>query len=328
MIIITGADGFIGSNLVTHLSKNLPEESLTLVVSLASDSKWKNLRQKRFNAIINKDRFLESIIKNELPELPIAIVHLGASSYTTEMDCGYLLENNYEYTRILAEYSLKNSVKFIYASSAATYGNGELGFSDEDSLTPNLLPTNPYGFSKWLFDQWAIRSTDCKTLVGLRFFNVYGPNEHHKGGQSSPVPIFYKQLKETGKVRLFQSEHPDYKDGEQKRDFIWVDDCCSVIRYFIKRRNDVPGGIFNVGTGHASTWLHMAKAIHKAGNFAKDFDVEYIPMPEKLKEHYQYFTEADLSKLLGSAYYPDSFTPLDVGVSEYVTKYLDLDRHR
>jgi ADP-L-glycero-D-manno-heptose 6-epimerase len=319
MIIITGADGFIGSNALHFIARSFPAEPLGAVVALKTDTKWKNLLGKRLSYIADKDEFISELQNNSLKVTPTAIVHLGAKSYTTELDCGLLLNNNYRYTKVLAEYCLQQDIRFIYASSAATYGNGELGFSDADELTPNLKPTNPYGFSKWLFDQWAIEHKATLKIAGLRFFNVYGPNEQHKGGQSSPIPVFYNQVCDTGTIRLFKSDRKEYADGEQKRDFISVVDCIKVIIWLIENRT--VGGIFNVGTGRATTWLDVAKAVHKSAQPQVPFSVEYIEMPEKLKDHYQYYTQADLTKLRKAGYTAE-FISIGEGITEYVSEFL------
>jgi len=319
MIVITGADGFIGSNALYFISKMFPSESLGAVVALQKDQKWKNLLGKRLSYIADKNQFLSDIQNNLLKVTPTTIVHLGARSYTTELDCGFLLTNNFRYTQILAEYCLENNIRFIYASSAATYGDGELGFSDDDELTPHLAPRNPYGFSKWLFDQWAIEHKVTSKIAGLRFFNVYGPNEQHKGGQSSPIPVFYKQICDTGTIRLFKSDRKDYSDGQQTRDFISVVDCIKIIIWLIEKKSI--GGIFNVGTGTATTWLEVAQAVHKVARPEIELSVEYVDMPEKLREHYQYHTQADLTKLR-SVGYSGEFIKIDAGVSEYVSEFL------
>jgi len=242
---------------------------------------------------------------------------MGANSSTTEKDADLLFTNNYEYTKALAEYSLKNNVRFIYASSAATYGNGVLGFDDELKKTGKLRPLNMYGYSKQLFDLWAIRCNTFDKIVGLKYFNVYGPNEYHKGDMRSVVHKAFEQVRDTGKVKLFKSLNKDYKDGEQMRDFIYVKDAVNMTLYFLEHPDK--NGLFNVGSGKAQTWNDLVTALFNAMN--KPVNIEYIDLPDHLADKYQYFTEANTSKLM-SVGYNEPVSSLEDGVNDYVKNYL------
>jgi ADP-L-glycero-D-manno-heptose 6-epimerase len=321
MIVVTGAAGFIGSNTVAHLSEQ--GHDIVAVVDMDEGLKWKNLWNKPVADTIDKEEFLAMVVEKRLPFLPTSIVHMGANSSTTTTDCKHLLENNFRYSKILATYAVQNEVRFIYASSAATYGNGDQGFSDSEEANLSLRPINAYGFSKWMFDQWAIRHKLLNRIVGLRFFNVYGPNEYHKLGQSSPVGVFLSQLLDRGTIRLFASLHPDFENGKQQRDFVYVKDCCKIIDWLLKNLD--ANGIFNVGTGTARTWIDMAQAIAKAVD--KECNIEFVDLPEKLRDQYQYFTEADVTRLRAAGYL-DEMTPLEEGVADYIKSYLLKNEYR
>jgi ADP-L-glycero-D-manno-heptose 6-epimerase len=245
---------------------------------------------------------------------------MGACSATTEKDFDYLYTNNVEYSKKLWNYCADRQISFIYASSAATYGNGEQGFSDEN-CGKSLEPLNGYGYSKKIFDVWAAAQTKIpKQHVGLKFFNVYGPNEYSKGSMASVVHHGFNQLTESGKIRLFKSHNPDYKDGGQLRDFIYVKDICSVIRFFIE--NPTVNGLFNVGTGITESFSTLGKSIFKALKLSES--IEYIDMPEHLREKYQYFTQAKIDKLR-SVGYNNKFYTLEDGVADYIQNYLNKD---
>jgi len=243
---------------------------------------------------------------------------MGACSSTTERDADYLLRNNYRYTRVLCEWSLANKARFVYASSAATYGDGSQGYSDDDGATPTLRPLNMYGYSKQMFDLWALQLGLFNRIVGLKYFNVYGPYEDHKGDMRSVVHKSYGQIMASGTVKLFKSYKKRYKDGEQKRDFIYVKDAVDVTLYFAERRS--PGGLFNCGTGEARSWNDLARATFAA--IGKKPKIEYIDMPESLREKYQYFTQDDVTKLRVPGGYSKPFTSLENGVKDYVSSYL------
>jgi len=315
MTVVTGAAGFIGRNAVAALNAR-GNDDLLLVDVLGKDDKWKNLRGLRFEDIISPAEFLAAIETNESPDID-AIIHLGACSATTERDADYLLDNNYHYTRRLCQWSLEKSVRFVYASSAATYGDGNAGYSDDDRITPTLRPLNMYGYSKHMFDLWALKHHLFDRIVGLKYFNVYGPYEDHKGDMRSVIHKSYAQILHTGKVQLFKSYKPDYADGEQKRDFVYVKDAVDVTLHFAEHRN--VGGLFNCGTGQARTWKDLATAEFLAMGLQPQ--IEFIDMPETLRDRYQYFTQADIGKLR-KAGYTAAFTTLEAGVRDYVTSYL------
>lgn len=314
-IIVTGGAGFIGSNLVATLNRR-GIENILVVDHLGSSDKWKNLVGLRFDDYLDKQDFLQMVLDRKCAP-PLAIFHLGACSSTTETDAGYLMENNYRYTRCLCEWALVNHSRFVYASSAATYGDGSQGYSDEDCATAFLEPLNMYGYSKQVFDLWALRSGLLEEIVGLKFFNVYGPREDHKGDMRSVVHKAFHQVQTSGEITLFKSCRDDYADGQQDRDFVYVDDAVDVMLYFFDHP-DV-NGLFNCGTGQARTWLDLAKAVFAA--LDRPPQIRMIDMPEHLREKYQYHTQAELGKLR-EAGYRSPFTSLEEGVRDYVTRYL------
>jgi len=316
LTVVTGAAGFIGRNTVAALNAR-GADHLLLVDKLGIDEKWKNLLGLRFEDLIDPDQFINRI---EAPNNPLeidAIIHLGACSATTERDADYLLRNNYLYTRRLCEWSLARGIRFIYASSAATYGDGSHGYSDEDSVTPTLRPLNMYGYSKHMFDLWALKNQLFDRIVGLKYFNVFGPFEDHKGDMRSVICKSYQQIRQTGEISLFKSYRPDCGDGEQKRDFIYVKDAVDVTLYFLDHRER--GGLLNCGTGQARTWKDLALAMFAAMDVKPN--IKFIEMPETLREKYQYFTQADLSKLRRVGY-GARFSPLEDAVRDYVQMYL------
>jgi len=314
-IIVTGAAGFIGRNVVEGLNRRGLTQ-LLLVDELGTDEKWQNLLGLRYEDLISPDQFLDMIEDGEVPESS-ACIHLGACSATTEKDADYLLENNYRYTRTVCQWSLENSVRFVYASSAATYGDGSLGYNDDDAVTPNLRPLNMYGYSKQMFDLWALQHGLFDRIVGLKYFNVYGPFEEHKGEMRSLVQKAYHQILNKGYLELFKSHHPDYRDGEQKRDFVYVRDAVDVTLFFAL--DSSKGGLFNCGGGEARTWLDLAHALFKA--MGRTPDIRFIDMPEILKKKYQYFTQADSAKL-SRAGYSKPFASVEEGVGDYVRTHL------
>ena len=317
MIVITGGAGFIGSAFVWRLNQEGIDDIL-IIDSLGTDDKWKNLVNLRFADYIHKDAFLRMICDDRVPFDVSAIVHMGACSSTTERDADYLWNNNYLYTKTLAEWSLQRGIRFIYASSAATYGDGTQGFSDDHSKINILKPINMYGYSKQLFDLWALKNHVENKIAGIKFFNVFGPNEYHKADMTSVIFKAFHQIKETGKVRLFKSYLPKYPDGGQLRDFVYVKDCLNVMWWLFN--NPAANGIFNLGTGKARTWNDLIKAVFAAMGIKTN--IEYIEMPESLRNQYQYFTEAQMSKLKKAAGCPVVFSPLEDSVRDYVVNYL------
>lgn len=314
-IVVTGGAGFIGSCIVRTLN-DTGIEDIVIVDDIASTNKWMNIRNKRYKEYIHKSQFLGKL--SSFSDIT-TIIHLGAQSSTTEKNFDYLWSNNFEYTKILWEYCSERHIRFIYASSAATYGDGSQGFDDQMDID-ELLPLNGYGYSKQLFDLWVKRQAKCYPVqyVGLKFFNVYGPNEYFKGDMASMAFHGYHQIKDTGKIRLFKSYNLRYQDGEQLRDFVYVKDVCSVILWFLN--NPSVSGLYNVGTGQAKSFRELSESIFKAMNLA--MDIEYIDMPEYLKEKYQYYTKAEVIKLRQAGYDKEFFS-LEDGVIDYVQSYLN-----
>lgn len=313
-IIVTGGAGFIGSCVVRELN-NRGIEDIIIVDNIATTDKWMNMRNKKYIKYVHKSNFLA-----ELPsyEGVTAIIHMGAQSSTTERDFDYLWENNFEYTKALWNYCAEKQIQFIYASSAATYGDGELGFDDKMDID-QLRPLNGYGYSKQLFDQWVkhqARSFPAQ-YAGLKFFNVYGPNEYFKGSMASMIFHGYKQIMESGKIKLFKSCNPDYADGGQLRDFVYVKDVCDVIIWLLE--NKQVSGLFNVGTGRAQSFKELAEATFAA--LGMEPVIEYIDMPEHLKKKYQYYTKAEMDKLR-SVGYNHEFSDLTNGARDYVRNHL------
>ena len=312
MIILTGGAGFIGSNFLKFLN-NKGIEDIIIVDNLGSSIKWKNLIGRKFIDIIHKSEFLD--IKENFKNVE-AIFHFGACSRTTETDINYLIENNYHYSIELAKFALENNARFMYASSASTYGDGSKGYSDE--IFDELEPLNGYGFSKHLFDLWVIRQKLDKVFLGLKFFNVFGPNELHKDDMASMVTKAYFQIKNTGKIKLFKSYNPNYADGEQVRDFIYVKDAIDIV-WKLYQHNIA--GIYNIGTGKARSWNDLAKAVFKAMGIEPN--IEYIDMPEDLKKQYQYYTQADTSKLTATGINLQIHT-LEESVEDYIGNYISI----
>lgn len=314
MIIVTGAAGFIGSCVVRSLNE-AGRSDIVIVDNISETDKWMNMRNKKYIKYVHKSRFLEELPTYENVE---AIVHMGAQSSTTERDFDYLWENNFEYTKALWNYCAEKHISFIYASSAATYGDGSLGFNDRMDID-KLLPLNGYGYSKQLFDLWVKHQAKSfpAQYCGLKFFNVYGPNEYFKGSMASMVFHGFNQIKETGKVKLFKSCNPNYADGGQLRDFVYVKDICKVIMWLLVNKH--VSGLFNVGTGRAQSFAELAEATFHALDLEPN--IEYIDMPEKLRGKYQYYTKAEMSKLYDAGY-PFEFMDVENGVHDYVQSHL------
>jgi ADP-L-glycero-D-manno-heptose 6-epimerase len=316
MIVVTGGAGFIGSVFVARLNAE-GRNDILIVDNLGSSTKWENLVKRRYVDYSHKDAFLAMIEADCVPFDVEAVVHLGACSATTERDADYLMENNFHYTAALADWALNKGVRFIYASSAATYGDGALGFSDSDDVTGALRPINMYGYSKQLFDLKVLRENRTSLLAGVKFFNVFGPNEYHKGDMTSVIFKAFHQIRETGRVKLFKSYRPEYPDGGQQRDFVYVKDCVDVLWWLLTHRE--ANGIFNLGTGKAQSWNDLITAVFAA--MKMPVAIDYIEMPEGLRGQYQYFTEARMEKLRGVGC-PVGFPPLEEAVADYVQNHL------
>jgi len=318
MVVVTGAAGLIGSGVVRHLN-DLGYEELILVDELDNPDKVKNLQGKKYQSLLPISGLFEWLQGRE-SEIE-AFIHLGACSDTLEQNENYLLDNNTRYTQRIAEYALKNGQRFIYASSAATYGDGSKGFSDAHDLLDFLQPLNLYGKSKHLFDLWAKKEGVLDQIVGLKYFNVFGPNENHKGRMASMVYKMIPVIEQEGVIRLFKSSEPEkYADGGQCRDFIYVKDAVKMTCGFL---NDKRGGIFNIGRGEPTTWNQLAGAVFKALN--KPFNIEYIDMPEKLTRQYQNYTCAEMNKYSQDKELKLSYDT-DEAVKDYVQNYIVLDR--
>lgn len=316
MIVVTGGAGLIGSAIVWRLNQ-LGEDNILIVDNLGTSEKWKNLVPLRYVDYLSREMFIEQLEAGSLGTID-TIFHLGACSATTELDSNYLMENNYRYTLRIAQYVEKNpQCRMIYASSAATYGDGEHGYVDDESQLENLRPLNMYGYSKHLFDLKAKREGWLKNIVGIKYFNVYGPNENHKGAMRSVINKAFPELYNEGTMSLFQSHRDEYGDGEQLRDFVYVKDAVEMTLFFWKNREI--GGIFNIGTGNARTWNDVAHSMFKATG--QESNISYIPMPEHLKGKYQYYTCADLSKLRSAGCDWQSRT-LEEAIDDYINGYL------
>ena len=314
-IIVTGAAGFIGRNVVAELNRRGPAE-LILVDNLGDSEKWRNLVGLNFEDLVTPEDLWPWLAGRAKGHVN-AIIHLGACSSTTETDAEYLITNNYRYTRRLCEWALANSSRFIYASSAATYGDGSSGFSDEDAVTERLAPLNMYGYSKHVFDLWALHNRLFDRIVGLKYFNVFGPYEDHKADMRSVVAKAYDEIHQTGKLSLFKSYREGVADGEQRRDFIFVGDAVDVTLYFLGE--GTASGLLNCGTGVARTWHDLGNAVFSSLGRAPN--IEFVDMPAQIREKYQYVTQAAPGKLR-SAGYTAPFRSLEQGVDEYVRGYL------
>jgi ADP-L-glycero-D-manno-heptose 6-epimerase len=319
-ILITGAAGFIGSALVWELNRR-GFENLVLSDVLGTDEKWRNLVPLRYDDYLDAAQVLEELEGGSLEDVKW-VFHLGACSATTEKDSGYLMENNYRYTKKLAAWSLVGGRRFVYASSAATYGEGEAGMADGADQLEACRPLNMYGYSKHLFDLHAKRRGWLDRIVGLKYFNVFGPNEDHKGDMRSVVHKAYAQIRDHGTVELFRSHRSEYKDGEQERDFVYVKDAVAMTLHLAAHPQ--AAGIFNIGTGKASTWIELVTPIFHA--LGLPVDIRFIDMPEVLRGKYQYHTCADVKRLAATGWEGPMHT-LEEAVTDYVKNYLVPD-HR
>lgn len=316
-ILVTGGAGFIGSALVWALNQQ-GQEDILITDTLGTDEKWKNLVALKYADYLDANDLLDYVLSD--PETLGAfdvIYHLGANSATTEKDSGHLMKNNYEYTKTLAHWALDTGARFVYASSAATYGDGALGMNDKLEDLSGLRPLNMYGYSKHLFDLYAQRSGIADQIAGMKYFNVYGPNENHKGDMRSVVNKSFDLIKSTGQVQLFKSLHPDYKDGEQMRDFLYVKDAVNMT-IFLGNNPDV-NGLFNLGSGEAHTWVELVTALFEA--LGQEPNIEFVDMPVHLQAKYQYYTCADIAKIR-EAGFNGTITPLSEAVKDYVVNYL------
>ncbi|MZG53220.1 MAG: ADP-glyceromanno-heptose 6-epimerase [Nitrospinae bacterium] len=320
MIVVTGGAGFIGSALVHGLNKKGVKQ-IWVVDQIDHPQKQENLNPLLFDKLIDKDDFLNDILENNLPHCD-AILHMGACSSTTETNEAFLNKNNFEYTRHLASFCLDRDIRFIYASSAATYGAGENGYSDDESRLKLFQPLNLYGDSKQKFDLWAQAQGVLDKIVGLKYFNVYGPNEYHKQEMQSMVRKGFIQIRDTGKIRLFKSYKAEYEDGNQERDFLYIKDAVAMTLLFLEQQG--MGGIFNVGSGKARNWNDLARALFAAMN--KQENIEYIDMPEEIKDQYQYHTCSETEKIQ-KAGFTETVMSLEEGVADYVEQYLVPGRH-
>jgi len=320
MIIVTGAAGFIGSCLVGKLN-NKGYKDIILVDEFSTALKNKNFQNKSFLDQVHRSVFFEWFKKNH--ENIEFVYHIGARTDTTEFNMEVLNELNLNYTKSVWKLCTKFSKPLIYASSAATYGLGEHGYIDDHDVVKVLEPLNPYGISKNEFDKWALQQKDQPPYwAGIKFFNVYGPNEYHKDRMASVIFHAYNQVKATGKVKLFRSHNPDFKDGKQLRDFIYVRDVIDLLYYFMKRRPE--SGLYNLGTGKARTFLDLAKATFQSMRLAEN--IEFIDTPVDIRDKYQYFTEANIGKLFSTGF-TIPFYSLEEGIQEYVQEFLMQDRN-
>ena len=315
MIVVTGAAGFIGSALVGELLRQ-GWQDIVVVDDFSRPDKAPNLEGNTLSAKVDRKEFFDWLDANQ--QLVQFIFHLGARTDTTEFDTAIFDELNLHYSQEVWKRCVKYGIPLVYASSAATYGAGEHGYDDDHDLIAKLKPLNPYGESKNDFDRWALAQAEKPYFwAGLKFFNVYGPNEYHKGRMASVVLHAFRQIRDTGGMKLFRSHRPDYKDGEQLRDFVYVKDVCDVCLFLMEHRKH--SGIYNLGSGKARTFLDLARAVFAA--LGKDEKIEFIDTPADIRDKYQYYTEANMAKLKGIGY-DKPFTSLEEGVGDYVTNYL------
>ena len=321
-ILVTGGAGFIGSGLIWALNR-LGLRDILVSDQLGEDDKWLNLAPLDFDDYVPSTTLMECIQADSPALRGIRwVFHLGACSVTTERDVGYLMENNYRYTKVLCDWAVSHGARFVYASSAATYGDGSNGMIDDEARIETLRPLNAYGYSKQLFDHHAKQRGLLSSIVGLKYFNVYGPNEWHKGDMRSLVNKAFDQVRETGKIRLFKSYKPAFGDGQQKRDFLYLKDAVDMTIHLATNEN--ANGLFNVGSGKARTWIDLANAVFEALSLPPE--IEFIEMPDMLRDKYQYFTEANIEKLKATGYSGPKFS-LEQAVADYVQNYLVPHRH-
>lgn len=322
MIVITGGAGMIGSMIAWHLNKKLGRNDLVLIDSITHEDQWQNLVHRDYTVYLDKEQLFDFLYEND--EVT-AIIHMGAISATTERDFNKLVEANIQYSQYLWDWCTENQVPFFYASSAATYGDGNKGY--DDASIKGLRPLNGYGYSKHFFDQWVMKQVDDKapcppSWAGFKFFNVYGPNEYHKERMASVAFHTFNQFSETGTMKLFKGTKTDVEDGMQLRDFVYVKDAAEVVTYFMDAsltKNPAPNGIYNIGTGEARSFKDLATNVMTS--MGREPDITYIDMPKDLQGKYQYFTQADMQKLRNAGY-QKPFSSLEDGVKDYVQNYL------
>lgn len=322
MIVITGGAGMIGSMIAWHLNKKLGRNDLVIIDSITHEDQWQNLVHRDYTVYLDKEQLFDFLYEND--EVT-AIIHMGAISATTERDFNKLVEANIQYSQYLWDWCTENQVPFFYASSAATYGDGNKGY--DDASIKGLRPLNGYGYSKHFFDQWVMRQVDDKapcppSWAGFKFFNVYGPNEYHKERMASVAFHTFNQFSETGTMKLFKGTKADVEDGMQLRDFVYVKDAAEVVAHFMDAsltKSPAPNGIYNIGTGEARSFKDLATSVMTS--MAREPDITYIDMPKDLQGKYQYFTQADMQKLRDAGY-QKPFSSLEDGVKDYVQNYL------
>jgi ADP-L-glycero-D-manno-heptose 6-epimerase len=320
MYIVTGGAGFIGSAMIWKLN-TLGVEDILVVDNLGLSEKWKNLVNRTFSTYMHRDAFLDAVRDDSLERLAPgkveAVIHMGACSSTTERDADFLMRNNLEYSKTLCLFAMRKNARFINASSAATYGDGSLGFDDDKERLATLRPLNMYGYSKHLFDLWALRNGHMESMASLKFFNVYGPNEQHKGDMRSVANKAFHQIRAEGRMNLFRSTDPAYADGGQKRDFVYIKDCADIMAWLLEHPQ--VNGVFNVGTGAARTWNDLLRAVFAA--MGREPDIRYVDMPPHLIGKYQNYTEARMERLRAVGYNAP-MRSLEQGVADYVQGYL------
>jgi ADP-L-glycero-D-manno-heptose 6-epimerase len=318
-VLVTGGAGFIGSALVWALNRR-GCDNIVVCDILGANEKWRNLTPLRFADYVEAADLLPRLQSGALGKFDL-VLHMGACSATTEKDATYLIKNNYEFTKDLAVWSLANKARFVYASSAATYGDGSQGMEDDEAKLDTLHPLNMYGYSKHFFDLHAKRTGFLNKIVGLKYFNVFGPNEDHKGDMRSLVHKSTAQVQAEGLIRLFKSYRKDFRDGEQKRDFLYVKDAVAMTLHLAA--NKKASGLFNIGSGEARTWIALANSVFTA--LDKKPKIEFIEMPETIRDKYQYFTQADISRLRATGY-KEKIISLENAVADYVQNYLVSDK--
>jgi len=316
MFIVTGGAGLIGSAMIWRLNQDHIRDIL-VVDHLGSSEKWKNLAPLQYADYMERDEFETRLLSGEFETAPIdGIFHLGACSATTEKDATYLAKNNFRYTKMLADFAVQRKIRMMYASSCATYGDGSLGYKDDESVIEQLRPMNMYGYSKQMFDRYAKEKGYLSKMIGCKFSNVYGPNERHKAGMRSVVLRAYEQISATGTMKLFRSYNPEYADGEQKRDFLYVKDAVSMVHHLFRCG---ASGLYNIGSGKAETWNSLVTAAFEA--LDKPEKIESIDMPEELRDRYQYYTCTEIGKLRSTGYAAPIGSLRD-SVHDMITRYL------